>query len=241
MTDDVLIERRDDVLAITLNRPENGNLVNNDIGEKIISALDDISSGVKLVRLQGNGADFCRGRESPAIDRVNARAREFRDKIADPALALYAAFMNCRAPVLGVVKGRAAGVGCTLAAICDLSVASDDAVLQIPEMNHSIPPTLVMSAMVGRVPVNAIAHLVLTREPIAAERARALGIVSEVVPAADVDRRADQIEARLLECSPQSLQAVKEFLRASPSMDQAGRIAFAANLIATVLSSPARL
>jgi enoyl-CoA hydratase/carnithine racemase len=238
MTDEVLIERRDDVLGITLNRPESGNLVNNEIGEKIISALAEIGSGVKLVRLQGSGADFCRGRESPAIDRANARAREFRDKIADPALALYAAFMNCRAPVLGVVKGRAAGVGCTLAAICDLSVASEDAVFQVPEMNRSIPPTLVMSAMVGRVPANAIAHLVLTREPIGARRALELGIVGDIAPAAEVDRRADEIEARVLECSAQSVQAVKEYLRAAPAMDQAGRIAFAANLIATVLSSP---
>lgn len=238
MTDDVLIKRRGEVLTITLNRPGNGNLINNEIGENVISALAEIGSSVKLVRLQGNGLDFCRGRESPAIDRANARAREFRDKIADPALALYAAFMNCRAPVLGVVKGRAAGVGCTLAAICDLSVASEDAVFQVPEMNRGIPPTLVMSALVGRVPANAIAHLVLTREPITAARAKELGIVGEVVLAAEVDRRADEIEARVLECSAQSVQAVKEYLRIAPTMDQAGRIAFAANLIATVLSSP---
>lgn len=238
MTSDVLIGRRGDVLDITLNRTASGNLITADIGKAIIAALAEVGSDLKLIRLQSNGADFCRGRESPAIDRATARAREFREKIAEPALALYAALINARAPILGVVQGQASGVGCALAALCDLSVAGESATFQIPEMNHGIPPTLVMSVMVGRVPLNAISQLVLTREPIPASRARELGIVGELAPDAGLVAKADAMEARLLESPALSLQAVKEYARLAPGMDQAGKISLAANLISTVLSSP---
>lgn len=238
MTSDVLIGRRGDVLDITLNRPASGNLITADIGKAIIAALAEVGSDLKLIRLQSNGADFCRGRESPAIDRVTARAREFREKIAEPALALYAALINARAPILGVVQGQASGVGCALAALCDLSVAGESATFQIPEMNHGIPPTLVMSVMVGRVPLNAISQLVLTREPIQASRARELGIVGELASDAGLVAKADAMESRLLESPALSLQAVKEYARLAPGMDQAGKISLAANLISTVLSSP---
>lgn len=238
MTNDVLIGRRGDVLDITLNRPASGNLITNEIGKAIISALESVGADLKLIRLQSSGADFCRGRESPAIDRANARALEFREKIAEPALALYAALLNARAPILGVVQGQASGVGCALAALCDLSVAGESATFQIPEMNHGIPPTLVMSVMVGRVPLNAISQLVLTREPISAQRARELSIVGEIVPDAGLIAKADSFEARVLQSPALSLQAVKEYARLAPGMDQAGKISLAANLISTVLSSP---
>ena len=238
MASDVLIGRRGDVLDITLNRPASGNLITNDIGKAIIAALAEVGSDLKLIRLQSNGADFCRGRESPAIDRATARAREFREKIAEPALALYAALINARAPILGVVQGQASGVGCALAALCDLSVAGESATFQIPEMNHGIPPTLVMSVMVGRVPLNAISQLVLTREPIPAPRARELGIVGELAPDVGLVAKADAMEARLLESPALSLQAIKEYARLAPGMDQVGKISLAANLISTVLSSP---
>lgn len=238
MVEDVLIERRGDVLRITLNRPAAGNLITNDIGKAVMAALADVGPDLKLIRLQANGADFCRGRESPQIDRANARAKEFREKIAEPALALYAALINARAPILGVVQGQASGVGCALAALCDISVAAEAATFQIPEMNHGIPPTLVMSVMVGRVPHNAISQLVMTRQPITARRAQQLGIVGEVAPDTGLIAAADALEAKLIESSASSLQAVKEYMRLAPGMDQAGKISLAANLISTILSSP---
>lgn len=237
MTADVVIEQRGDVLSITLNRPESGNQITGDISDAMIAALNGLAPNTKLIRLQGAGADFCRGRQSPPIDREKASALEFRQKIAEPALALYAALINARVPILGVVKGQASGVGCALAGLCDVAIASDNAVFQIPEMNHGIPPTLVMAALAGRVPTNALSYLVLTRERIDALRARELGIISKIVPADKLDAEADTLMNQMLECRGLSMQAVKEYMRFAPAMDLPGRVSLAANLIATVLSS----
>lgn len=233
----LIIARRDGVLEITLNDPENGNLVTAESGDAIVAALEAIEPGTKLVRFAGAGADFCRGRRSPPLDRAKATPLEFRRAIADGPLRLYNAFKNAAVPILGIVQGKALGVGCALAALCDVTLAADDAIFQVPELGHGIVPTLVMSALVGRVPEKAIAGLVLTRETIGAQKAEALGIVTRVVPAAALQAEGERVAASLAEVSAEALAAVKDYLRSAPRMDQAGATAFAANLIATVQTS----
>jgi enoyl-CoA hydratase len=237
MTMPVIVEQRDSSIDITLNRPEVGNLIDNDMGAQLIEVLAGIGPEIKLVRVTAEGEDFCRGRESPTFDRSKAKARDFRKLVADPALQLYNAFRDSRAPTLGVIKGQASGVGCALAALCDLSIASDDAVFRVPEMDHGIPPTLVMSALLGKTPYCGIAYLVLSREPISASQAMAWGVVSKVVAADNLAAEVLALTNRLLECPAASVQAVKEYLRSASRMDTVGATSLAANLIAAVLSS----
>jgi enoyl-CoA hydratase/carnithine racemase len=192
------------------------------------------------VRLRGAGADFCRGRQSPQIDRARATAIEFRQKIAHGPLRLYDAFRECPAPVLVQVQGQALGVGCALAALGDLTVAAEDAVFSVPEMQHGIPPTLVISALADRLPYKAVAHLVLTRERIGAERALACGIISQIAPAAGLQSAADAIEKAMLSCSAAALQGVKEYLQSAPALAPRARSSLASSIIATVQASQNR-
>jgi enoyl-CoA hydratase/carnithine racemase len=237
MSDHVTISSTDGIVDITLNRPDVGNLIDNEMSAAIIDTLADIGPDVKLIRLRGNGPDFCRGRQSPPIDRTKASAREFREVIAEPALRLYAAFKSTRAPILGMIQGQALGVGCALAGICDMAIAADDAIFQVPEMNHGIPPTLVMSALNGRVAPGPLGYLVYSRDRISAAKAESLGIVSKTVPATQLADEVRALSERISSGPASSLQAVKDYLRSAHHMDQYGADSFAANLIATVLSS----
>ncbi len=72
---------------------------------------------------------------------------QMRHPIAEVPLTLYAAIKEARAPTLAIVQGEAIGVGCALAAVCDMTLAADNAVFQVPELNHNIAPTLVMWAL----------------------------------------------------------------------------------------------
>ncbi|HAM40980.1 MAG TPA: enoyl-CoA hydratase, partial [Candidatus Omnitrophica bacterium] len=99
----------------------------------------------------------------------------------------YGAFRRSPIPIVGVVQGRAVGFGCALAALCDITIASDAAKFQLPEMGHNIMPTMAMSALVDRVPRKALMYLVYSTAVIGAERALSFGLVSEVVPAAELD------------------------------------------------------
>jgi enoyl-CoA hydratase/carnithine racemase len=164
-------------------------------------------------------------------------AETLRRVVAAPPLALYDAIKAVRVPVVSAVRGNALGVGCALAGVCDIALASDDAVFQIPEMERDIPPTLVMSALIGRVPLKTVAHMVLSRVRLSASEALHAGLVSRVVPAANLDAEADALADTLLGCSAVTLRAVKQFLHLAPEMPANGASGFAAHLAATALSA----
>lgn len=241
MTQAVKILAREGVTEITLAAPEAGNQIAPEMAERIEAALADLAPQARLVVLKAEGPDFCRGRVPPPIDRATATAMTFREQVAEGPLRLYDAFRSCRAPILGLVGGRALGVGCALAALCDITIAAEDATFGIPEMNHGIPPTLVISALADRVPLKAIGLLVYSRRAISAHHALRIGLVSEVVPAMELEAAGARMEAAMLEnASAMALQGVKEYLRHAPSLDPAARNALAGALIATIQASQHR-
>ena len=240
MPSPVLFETRGDSLDVVLNRPDDGNLITNEMGLEIAGVLSGLGSETKLVRLRGNGANFCKGRQAPQIDREKATPLQVRHPVAEVPLALYGAVKECRAPTLAIVQGEALGVGCALAAVCDLTIASQDAIFQVPELNHNIAPTLVMWAFLNRVPYKTAAHLIYTRERIDARRAEMLGLVTRVVATADLEREAETLSESLLSRPAAPLQAIKEYLKFASRMDPASASAFSSVLNAAVTTSAPR-
>jgi enoyl-CoA hydratase len=240
MPSSIVIEQKDAVLDLVLNSPETGNIVTEDMAQTLEQTLSHVGSEIKLLRLRANGDHFCRGRKSPPIDRATATALAFRQTIAEGPLRLYQAFRGCRAPIIGVVQGEALGVGCALAALCDLTIASESAVFAVPEMDHGIPPTLVISALAGRVPYKAISHLVYSRQRISARQAAELGIVGQVVPSASLGTASDELVNLMLKNTAAALQGVKEYLRHAARLEPDAQTSLASSIIATVLSSQNR-
>jgi enoyl-CoA hydratase/carnithine racemase len=236
----VLFETKADCLDVVLNRPEEGNLISNEMGAEIARVLRGLGPEIKLVRLRGKGANFCKGRQSPQIDRAAMTPLQVRNPVAEVPLALYAAVKEARAPTLAVVQGEALGVGCALAAVCDLTIAAEDAVFQVPELNHNIAPTLVMWALLNRVPYKTVAHLVYTRERISAQRAEALGLVTKLVAAAALEREAEALAQNILSRPAAPLQGIKEYLTFASRMDPASASAYSSVLNAAVTSSAPR-
>ena len=105
-----------------------------------------------------------------------------------------------------MVQGRALGFGCALAALCDITLASDAATFQVPEMAHNILPTMVMSSLIDRVPPKALTYLVYSTAVIGAMRALSVGLVSEIVPAADLEAQVQTLGAALLKAPPPAVR-----------------------------------
>jgi len=235
----VTVRRDESVLHLTLNTPDNGNLVSVTMGAAIIAALANLDPGVRLVVLRGAGADFCAGRVSPTPAKgvPPPSAERLRQLVAQPALDLYDAIKAAPAPTLAIVQGRATGVGTALAAVCDLTLVADDSRFQIPEMERDIPPTLVMAALCDRVPVKTLSYLVFSRREWSGREAQAGGLVSLSVPAAQLEEEAQRLIATLAGCSPVALRACKQYLAHAPSMNPQAASAFAGHLAGTALSA----
>jgi enoyl-CoA hydratase/carnithine racemase len=110
----------------------------------------------------------------------------------------------------------------------------------VPELNHNIAPTLVMWALLNRVSYKTTAQLVYSRERIGAARAEALGIVTKVVPAAQLDAEAEALSQSILSRAVAPLQAIKEYLKFASRMDPASASAYSSVLNAAVSSSTPR-
>jgi enoyl-CoA hydratase len=193
---------------------------------------------VKLVLVRAEGPHFCQGRLPDAPGKAPATALDIRARIMQPILDVYADIRATPVPVIAMVQGEAKGFGCAFVAQCDLAIAADDASFSLPEMDHHLPPTLAMSAMLHKVPPKRMLHMVYTRTTIDAAEALTLGLLSEVVPRASLDAAVEKILSRLLDRNRAALCGVKEYIGAALYTDPNGAARLAANLLACVLSSP---
>ena len=237
MTDTIRYAISDGVASITIDRPDAGNRVTNEMAGALGAAIDRAGTdGAKLLVLRGAGDVFCLGRDIPHTAE-GGTAAEIKAGNTEPALALFAKFQRCPSTIIGVVQGKAVGMGCAMAALCDITIAAEDALFQVPEMTRDLPPTLVMWALADRIPRKATAYMVYSRDPVDAATAHAFGLVSRVVAAASLASETDALVAKLSTNSADALGAVKAYMRSAPEMDRQGASDFASNLLANVLAS----
>lgn len=228
----------DHMLEITINAPEHGNALDGAMSNIMLKALRELPETAKGVVLTSQGPDFCTGRRGglPRGEGVKLTALDLRKTVMEPVLDLYEAMRNAPVPIIAAVQGRAAGVGCALAGLADIAVAAEDAVFTIPEMDHDIPPTLVMTALVDRMPRNHLARMVITRDAIDGKTAQALGIVTIVTPAAKLSDELARVRAKTASASAQTVRAVKMFLTASSETSFATRRDYAAMVNAVAMA-----
>jgi enoyl-CoA hydratase/carnithine racemase len=237
MSKDILAVNDGLIVRVTLNRPDEGNAVSDQMAIELTQVLNSAAQTARLVVLRGAGKDFCVGRATMG-QRPSTRpeALVWRRQ-SDVIFNCYAAFRRCPIPIVCVVEGRALGFGCAIAGLADITLAADTATFQIPEMAHNIMPTMVLSALIDRVPRKALTYLVYSTATINAERARDSGLVSEVATAAELAGLTQTVCDAVIKAPPPAAEGVKEYLRTAIAMDGPASIEYARSLHATVNSS----
>ena len=238
MANEIVTARKGPVLEITLNRPEIGNAASDAMAVELTKLLLGAGESSEIVVLRGAGDDFCVGRETmgkrPPGQQPDALELRRRN---DVVFNCYGAFRRCEIPVIGVVRGRAFGFGCAIAAVCDITLAADSSKFQVPEMAHNIMPTMVMSALVDRVPRKAMTYLVWSTAVVSPTRAREAGIVSEIFPAAELDSAVDALCEQIMKAPRPARVGCKDYARAALDMDVTGAIEYARSIHAVINSS----
>ena len=235
MPEPILVHKDADLTTITLNRPEAGNRQTDATWSELTKILHAAAGESRAIVFKGAGDDFCLGREAMGQRGQALEAYAVRDR-SDTIFNLYGAFRSTKVPIIGVVQGRAVGLGCALAALCDITLAGDRARFQFPEMAHNIMPTIAMSALVDRVSRKAATYLIYSTQEIDAHKALSFGLVSDIFPAPDLDRAVADLVEHIKKVPVPALLAVKEFARSAFKMDTQSATDFARNLHATVNS-----
>ena len=237
MTKLITSKTQDRVTTLSIDRPDKGNRITNEMAAALGEDIDEAGrTGSKLIVLRGSGDVFCLGRDMQP-DGEQGAATDIRANNTEPALRLFAKFQACPATIVGVVQGKAIGMGCAIAALSDITVSAENAKYQIPEMGRDLPPTIVMWALADRMPRKAIAYMVYSRDPIDAATALSFGLISRIVPEKDLETEVHLLISKLSKNSLVALNAVKTYMRSAPQMDRQGASDYSSNLLSNVLAS----
>ena len=180
----ILVERRERVGLITLNRPKSLNALNRGLAAEVLAALREFDADDRIgtMVITGSMRAFAAG-----ADIAEMADRTFADLNADDILADWDQVRFIKKPIIAAVGGYALGGGCELALLCDFIVASEDAQFGQPEIKLGILPGIGGSQRLTHAAGKALAmDLVLTGRTIGAAEAKAAGIVARVVPAGDL-------------------------------------------------------
>jgi enoyl-CoA hydratase len=225
------------ILTITLNRPAEGNALNDTGIAELAALLQGAAARARMVVLRGAGADFCVGRLAPrgaAAPKLEAlQLRRGRDAVFN----CYGAFRESPLPIVAAVQGRALGFGCAIAGCADITIAADSALFQMPEFAENIMPTIAMSALLGKVTAKRLMYIAYSTTELSAERAERMGFVSDVVNATTLDAAVDRICATIMKAPQPAVLAIKEYARVAPSMEIRGAVDYARSLHAVINSS----
>ncbi len=227
-----------EVITLTLDRMDQDNRMSNGMIEALTAALGDVAASCRLIVLRANGPDFCLGRDMPPPPvGSNTTAEQVLRDDAAPVLALFDAVLSCPVPLLCAVQGRAWGIGLVLAAMADISVASDDVSFRLRELERGIPPCLAMAPLVDRIPTLALSHLVLTAGQVDASLALSWGLIGEQCARPQLDERVHQLSERVLGFPNAAVLAVKRYLAHAPRYQVKAAASQGAQLLAQVLAA----
>jgi methylglutaconyl-CoA hydratase len=228
------------ILSITLNRPEKRNAINTAAVELFHKFFEqaDLDANVRVVVLRGAGKDFCAGAD---LDELLASAESNPGQNEASAYRLGQIFERIRGlpkPVIALVQGRALAGGAGLATACDLVLASNGAQLGYPEIQRGFVPAMV-AVLLRRATGEKIAlDLILTGRLLGAEEAHALGLISRVVPEAELEKEGRALALRLTNTSATALALSKRLFFELEGKSFAEGIKLGARVNAVARSTP---
>jgi enoyl-CoA hydratase/carnithine racemase len=233
ITDEILFEVEDGVAVITIDRPQQRNAINRGVNEGLRKAFgqfeQDASLRVAILTASGDKA-FCAGmdlKEAAAL-KLRVPPRDFLPILGDT--------MHVTKPVIAAVNGLAYAGGWLFAQMCDLCIAADHAVFGITEakVGRGMPWA---APLIHMLPQRIMMELLLTGQPLSAQRAYELGYVNAVVPLDQLKPRAMEMARTIAANAPLTVKAARELVYLSTEMGRSAGLRAAQHLFESVYLS----
>ncbi|HHV76369.1 MAG TPA: enoyl-CoA hydratase/isomerase family protein [Syntrophothermus lipocalidus] len=233
----MLYEKESGIGIITFNRPKVLNAISPDTLDELIYLMSEIESDdeVKCVIITGGSRAFAAGADIAYMakvdpvecERVMAKFHQAFNSVADLSK-----------PVIAAIAGLAFGGGCELALACDIRIAAEGTKLGFPEVNLGIFPaaggTQRLTRLVG---IGWAKDMIMTGDPIDAETAFKIGLVTRVVKPEDLMDEAKKLAMKLAAKAPITTRVAKQCLNNSISTDLSSGLAFEQKAVAFLFST----
>lgn len=205
--ENIIVDRKGRVGLITFNRPKALNALNAAVIAELNSAIDNFEadSAIGAIVLSGSEKAFAAG-----ADIKEMKDKDFIDAYSGDFIGAWDKLTGCRKPVIAAVAGYALGGGCEIAMMCDFIIAADTAKFGQPEITLGVIPgsggTQRLTRAVGK---SKAMDMILTGRMMDAEEAERSGLVSRVVPAADLMDETIKIAERIAHFSQTTVAIAK--------------------------------
>lgn len=223
----VLIQDRDAVRVLTMNRPEKRNALNTELTQALLDALRaaDAEQAIACVVLTGAGQGFCAGADLAEFKDLTPENQHLVEARAELTMQLHLAFTKMEKPVLTAINGAAMGGGAGLALAGDMALMAAQATIGYPETRHGIVAAIVMANLTRQAGRKAAFELVALGEAIGAEKALALGMVNRVVPDGVLMSEALALGAKLAAVSRPAMAVTKRLFHEAADLPLAEALA----------------
>lgn len=203
-----LQEQTGGVLTITLNRPERRNALSEQLLTELGAALDTAAANksVRVIVLASSGPVFSSGHD---LGEMTGRSEAEYFTLFARCSHVMQRLRTIPQPVIARVQGLATAAGCQLVAACDLAVAATDAKFATPGVKIGLFCTTPMVPLVRSVPAKTAMEMLLTGQPLSAERALQVGLVNRIVHADQLDSEIKQLTDAICASSPLTVQIGK--------------------------------
>jgi 2-(1,2-epoxy-1,2-dihydrophenyl)acetyl-CoA isomerase len=224
--EDLLVEKINHGLWITLNRPEASNAYSSAMVKGLVEVLRqaDADNDIRAIVLTGAGKNFCAGGDVKAMRGKSGmfagESNQLREAYQTGIQQIPLTISSLKTPLIGMINGAAIGAGCDLAAMCDLRIASQDAIFAETFVKVGLVPgdggAYFLVRLVG---LSKAMEMFLTCRSYSAGEAEQMGLVNQVVLPSDLRHKTIELVETLCSLPPIALQMTKKALIHSTNGD----------------------
>jgi methylglutaconyl-CoA hydratase len=233
------VRREGSAVHVVLDRPDVRNAFNAELIEALRAAFETLGedASARTIILAGNGKTFCGGADINWMRESLDLTREENVEDARRLSRMLRAIDRVPVPVIARIQGAALGGGAGLAAVCDIVVAAEDATFGFTETKLGIVPAVISPFVLAKIGLSQARALCLTGERFGAARAKAIGLVHEVVPASELDGAIARIVREVESAGPGGVAITKRLLKRVAASDYDDTLELTAQTIAAQRTS----
>jgi methylglutaconyl-CoA hydratase len=213
--------KKDDVVTVTLNRPDVHNAMNEVLINELTECFRQLTTddSVVVVVLTGNGKSFCAGADLSWMKRMVNYSKMKNRKDSHLLLEMYEAIYSCPKPLIGRINGHTFGGGIGLLAVCDMTITIPGVQFAFSEVKLGLIPAVISTFVTQRMRLADMRRLFITGERFDSVIANKIGLIDLIVPVEKLDDIVKSCVEQVRSSSPYAIKEVKHLINNFIEMD----------------------
>ncbi len=214
-TSPLLVEHKNGVAMLTLNKPEINNAFDDEIISLLVMALDDcqLNDDIKVIQLRGAGKHFSAGADLNWMRRMADLDYSANREDAGQLARLMSTLYQLTKPTIAVIQGASYGGAVGLIACCDIAIAAENSSFCLSEVKIGLAPAVISPYVVKAIGERQARRYFISGEVIDSKKAESINLIHEYLPAKDIEDYVTKLSQQLLNNAPNAMGICKSLVQ----------------------------